>query len=139
MTHLVQRLRARLCYWIGVSYHYWGNAHGARRAYAQATRWYQRALELRPSLVRPRLNLGILYWRELGEPHEAVRELSLLLERGAAREAALFNRAVAYQQLGDEARARLDFRTFLEIGEHPYHRAYAEKMLTMLETRAEEG
>lgn len=126
---LFRKARAYGCYWMGIVQHYRGNARDDVVAYDRAVLWYQRALDLDPSLAQARLDQGIIYWRELDHPRRAVIEFSRLLVRGTKQEATLFNRAVAYQQLGDYEHALADFRAYLKIGQHSHHREYAEKML----------
>lgn len=133
MISAFRTIRAYGCYWVGIVYHYWGNAYGATRAYQHAVHWYQRALDLDASLTQARLDLGILYWRELDRPQTAVEEFSHLLTSDADNEAARFNRAVAYQQLRDYEHALADFQAYLKIGQHPQRREYAEKMVKEFE------
>lgn len=135
---LFTKMRAYVAYWMGIVYHYWGNAYGARSAYETAVRWYRRALELDGSLIQAQLDRGVLYWRELDAPQVAVDEFSNLLALDAGNEAARFNRAVAYQQLGDYAHALADFRAYLEIGQHPQRCAYAMTVVTELEVAEED-
>lgn len=123
------QLRAYACAWMGIVYHYWGNAYGARGAYETAVRWYRRALDLDGSLTQVRLDRAILLLRELGEPQTAINELSHLLALDPADEAARFNRGVAHQQWGDYPHALADFRAYLKIGQHPQRRTYAAKMV----------
>ncbi len=135
---LFAKIRAYGAYWIGIICHYWGNAYGARSAYETAVRWYRRALELNGSLTQARLDRGVIHWRELDAPQVAVDEFSYLLALNAGNEAARFNRAVAYQQLGDYVHALADFRAYLEIGQHPQRRAYAKTVVTEFEVDEED-
>ncbi len=129
LSAIFQNLRAHLCRWLGMSYHYWGNARDDKTSHEQAVRWYQCALDLNPNLVQTRLDQGVLYWRELDRPQDAIRQFSYLLARETKPDAALFNRALAYQQLRDYSHALDDFRAYLNIGTHPHWRKYAEKMV----------
>ena len=132
MRSVFATIQAYGCYWIGIVYHYWGNAYGTVRAYQKAVLWYQRALALDASLTQARLDRGILYWRELDDPRAAISDFNYLLAQDAENEAARFNRAVAYQQLGDHKDASADFQAYLSIGQHPHRQEYAETMLMEL-------
>lgn len=106
-----------------------GNVRGERRLYDLALDWFARASRWDSSFARPYLERGVIFWRELDHPRRAIIELSKALTLNPGLHTARFNRAIAYQQLGEYARARKEFQSYLERGEHPHWREYASKMI----------
>ncbi len=149
----VQRV-ARWYYLRGEAHRHLGNARGDVWEHWAAVEDFTRALVLDPTLTQIYVDRGILYWRELGEPQKALCDFNAVLEAhppGAAypadtpypqdtpyRDAALFNRGIAYQQLGDDAAALADFRAYLEVGTHSHWREYAQRMLVELANEPDE-
>ncbi len=123
---------ARPHFWLGQAHCYRGNATGDLRAYQRAVASYARALKWDPTWTEVCLERGVLFWRELHIPRQAVAELSEALRLDPQLYGALFNRGVAYQQLREYERAVADFRAYLEVGEDPYWREYAAKMVEVL-------
>ncbi len=132
------RIQAWWHYWLGASYRHWANARGDRESYHAAIREFDRALALNPTLAQAHLDRGILYWRELDHPRRALVDLTQALELDPELHEARFNRGVAYQQLGEYEAAIEEFQAYLAVGEHPYWREYAEKMVIELREWVEE-
>jgi len=143
----VQRV-ARWYYLRGEAHRHLGNVRGDVWEHWAAVDDFTRALVLDPTLTQIYVDRGILYWRELGEPQKALCDFNAALAahladaahpQGAAyRDAALFNRGIAYQQLGDDAAALADFRAYLEVGTHLHWREYAQRMLVELAVEPDE-
>ena len=132
LTVWLQRLWARLYYVQGGIYRYWGNKYGHRWAHLEAVESFSQALALDPNFARVYLDRGILYWRELDHPRRAIMDLTKAEELDPRLTEARFNRGIAYQQLREYEQAVGDFRAYLAIGDHPYWRQYAERMLVEL-------
>ncbi|MEA3307925.1 MAG: tetratricopeptide repeat protein [Chloroflexota bacterium] len=127
-----QRGMAHWHYALGEVHCYRGNATGEERSYQLAVASYARALECDPTWAEVHLARGVLFWRELHVPRQALDELHAALRLDPGLHVALFNRGVAYQQLGDYERAVADFRAYLAVGDDPHWREYAAKMLEVL-------
>lgn len=124
-----------LCYIhynIGLAHRYWGNAHGLHSEYEKAISHFTRALVYQPNYARIYLDRGILYWREMDHPRRAILDLSKALTLDAQLDEAYFNRGLAHQQLREFDEAVSDFRAYLDKGDHPHWREYAENMLKAL-------
>ncbi len=125
-------LAARGYYLSGLAHRYWGNARANAPEYEAAVADFTRALTFDPAYAQAYLDRGILYWREINHPRKALLDLDMALTLNPALHEARFNRGVAYQQLGEYARAIAEFQAYLAVGEHPYWREYAEKMVLEL-------
>jgi len=137
----VQRV-ARWYYLRGEAHRHLGNARGDVWEHWAAVEDFTRALVLDPTLTQIYVDRGILYWRELGKPQKALCDFNAVLapnpQDSRYRDAALFNRGIAYQQLGDDAAALADFRAYLEVGTHSHWREYAQRMLVELAIEPDE-
>ena len=131
-------LLARWYYGEGMTRRQRGNSTGAVLEYEAAVAAFDRALMLDPGFARAYLDRGTLYWRELDHPRKALLDLNQALALAPDLHEALFNRGVAHQQLGEYALAVADFRAYLAVGQHPYWREYAEKMVDELAAETQE-
>lgn len=122
-------LMARLYHIWGGMYRYWGNRYGDRDAHFAAAENFSKAMESDPKFARAYLDRGILYWRELNHPRKAILDLTKAEELDPSLTEARFNRGVAHQQLREYDKAIADFRAYLSMGDHPYWREYAQKMI----------
>jgi tetratricopeptide (TPR) repeat protein len=77
---------------------------------------YQAALKLTPDMAEAKINLGAMYYY-LGRYLDAVVALNegVKVEDKTARAAAHFNRALAYERLGDVDHAYADYRAAVSI------------------------
>jgi tetratricopeptide (TPR) repeat protein len=132
LNHLFQVWLARGYYFTGVMHRYFGNAYAMRAEYEQAIDDFTRAIAHDPKFAQAFLDRGILYWRELDHPRRAIQDLTIALTLNPALYEAIFNRGIAYQQLREYDRAIAEFTAYLEVGQHPYWREYAENMVREL-------
>lgn len=93
---------------IGIRFH-----HDA--SYRAAVRNLQKAYQLDSGLREARLNRAVLLWREMGESNQAIRELDVLLQQDPGDAPALFNRALAYQQVGRYRDSLDDILAYLSL------------------------
>ena len=119
-------------YSIGLAHRYWGNAHGLQSEYEKAIEHFNRALSYKPDYAKIYLDRGILYWREMDHPRRAIYDFSQALTLDAELVKARFNRGIAHQQLREYGKAIADFQAYLQNGDHPYWREYAESMIKEL-------
>jgi tetratricopeptide (TPR) repeat protein len=120
-------------YSIGLAHRFWGNTHGLQSEYEKAIGQFNRALSYKPDYAKVYLDRGILYWREMDHPRRAIYDLSHALTLDSGLLEALFNRGIAHQQLREYHEAITDFQAYLQEGNHPYWREYAESMIKELE------
>ena len=119
-------------YNIGLTYRYWANAHGLHPEYEKAIAHFTRALAYKPDNARIYLDRGILYWREINHPRRAILDLSEALELDETLSEAYLNRGIAHQQLREYNEAITDYKQYLEKGDNPHRREYAESMIKEL-------
>lgn len=117
----------------------WGGLHrlfgiqnSVRREFERAVHYFTRAYEIDPSFQRPRLERGVLLWRELRRFDEALADFDALLQEDPTYAAALFNRAMVYQEIGRFPAACQDLQTYLSLPNAPYQDE-ARRMLTLLQ------
>jgi tetratricopeptide (TPR) repeat protein len=103
-------------------YYLWGSLHrnfGNQTSFARehlaAVRCFERAYELNPALREARLSRGIILWRELGRPEEALADFDALVAADAFYGPARLNRAMARQELGRYSEALADLTAFLAL------------------------
>jgi tetratricopeptide (TPR) repeat protein len=125
-------LVARIYYFIGASYRYFGNTYGLMSEYENAIDALSRAITWNPSFARAYMERGILYWREMDHPRRAIMDLTTAYTLDPSLAEARFNRGIAYQQLREYDRAIVEFKAYLATGNHPYWREYAESMIREL-------
>ena len=129
----IRQLIARYYYSWGLSHRYVANRFGLEWEYDRAARYFSKAIRWDPGYARAYLDRGILNWRELDNPRQAVHDLTLAHTLNENLTEARFNRGVAHQELGTYDRAIADFKAYLEVGEHPHWRGYAEAMIKELQ------
>jgi tetratricopeptide (TPR) repeat protein len=100
--------------------------------YDKAIAQFDKALFFRPDAARIYLDRGVLYWREIDHPRRAIHDLTQALELDAELFEAQFNRGIAHQQLREYDAAITDFEAYLQGGDHPFWREYAENMIEEL-------
>jgi len=128
----IYRWRSRRHYLWGLLHRYYGNAQGDTQEYEAAIDDFTQALNLDPNFAQAYLDRGILYWREFDHPRKAIQDLNKALSIKPTLYEALFNRGIAYQELHEYQLALRDYRTYLENGDHPHWREYAQKMIEEL-------
>ncbi len=129
MRHVI----ARYFYSWGLSHRYVANAYGLEWEYSVAIRYLSKAIRWDPGFARAYLDRGILNWREMDDPRQALHDLTLAYEIDSDLIEARFNRGVAHQEMGAYDQAIADFEAYLEIGDHPHWREYAEAMIKELQ------
>lgn len=108
---------AWLIYTWGGLHRYFGNKSNLRREHEAAVRYFTRAYNIDPSFRRVRLERGILLWRELARPEEALADFDALLAEDANYGPALLNRAMVAQNQGRYSVALADLEAFLALPE----------------------
>ena len=136
---VLDRIRARYHYWLGLAQRSQGNRSYGRLAYENAIGELTQAIAINPALAEAHLARGVVYWRELNDYERAVRDLSRALELAPSLADAYLNRALArvYGQIGAPAEAIADFERYLELGHNGYWRMEAHNQIKRLrETEA---
>jgi tetratricopeptide (TPR) repeat protein len=126
---LLSRLNRRLA----DAHRHFGNLYGNRRDHWRAVRSYGRAVAHDPAYTQAFYSRGVLYWREVGNPHAAVQDLTRVLELEPSWAEAYFNRALAYRMLGELDLAAADLCSYLACGTDDYWLASAQRQLDELE------
>lgn len=108
---------AWLVYTWGGLHRYFGNKSNLRSEHEAAVRYFTRAYNIDPSFRRVRLERGILLWRELARPAEALADFDALLAEDAGYGLALLNRAMVAQNQGRYGAALADLEAFLALPE----------------------
>lgn len=125
-------LISRYHYLLAASHRHFGNKYGSMEEYDHAVDAFTRAIVYDPSFARAYLDRGILYWRELAHPCRAVLDLTRAYELDDHLAEAVFNRGIAHQEVREYAEAIADYQVYLDTGDHPYWREYAETMIREL-------
>lgn len=102
--------------------------------HAAAVRYFTRACKADPSFRRARLERGVLLWRELGRPQEALADFDALLVEDPRYAPALLNRAMVSQNCGDFPAALKDLEAYLALPapEIQDYRAEVERTAALL-------
>ena len=129
-----RRLLSRFYHLRGTAHRYWGSRLSDAAEYEQAAADFGRALALDPNLVQALYDRGLLYWRELGAPHQAIRDLTRVIEAEPGRADAWFHRALARQMLNDTAGAIVDFEHYLGEGTDQMWLEISRRQLEVLQT-----
>ncbi len=136
---LLERVRLWSQWWIsrgyyfsGAMHRYVGNTHAVKVEYEKAIDDFTQAIHWDPNYAQVYLDRGILYWREMDHPRRAIQDLTIALTLSPTLNEAYFNRGIAYQQLREYDRAVAEFKTYLEVGQHPYWREFAQNMIKEL-------
>jgi tetratricopeptide (TPR) repeat protein len=115
-----------------------------RSEHELAVRYFGRAFQIDPSFRRARLERGILLWRELNRPDEAIADFNALLATDPEYGPALLNRAMVTQGRGRYEAALVDLTAYLKLPETEIegYRREAERTAALLrelvETRSEQ-
>lgn len=136
MKRLLQWPRIAIAYvhyMLATSHRHFGNQYGLRQEYDSAVRAFSRAIAWDVGFARAYMERGILLWRELDRPRQAVADLTTAYELDPNLIEARLNRGIAHQQLQEYTAALADFRAYLSRGDHPHWREYAENMVRELE------
>ena len=129
----LRRLAAAWYHLWAIAYHYRGNVTGKLSEYQRAEANLTQALLWNPTRASFYLERGILRWRELNRPQEAIQDFSLALTLDPTLHEARFNRGIAYQQTHGYPKARADFKAYLAAVPDSPWREYAERYLASLD------
>lgn len=100
--------------WLAIAYTNLGNVCFRRGDEAEAEAFYMRALRVDDKQPEAQYNLGYVML-ERGKASLAIEHLSAAIESDPRFADAYFNLAMAYEQLGEPAKARPCWRKYLEI------------------------
>lgn len=112
---MIRFLWAWLLYTWGGLHRYFGNQSSIRSEHQAAVRYFTKAHEIDPTFRRALLERGVLLWRELGQPDQALADFNRLLEDDPQFAPALMNRGMVAQNAGRYREALADFEAFLEL------------------------
>lgn len=126
-----------LVYTWGGLHRYFGNQNNMRREHEAAVRYFSHAYRIDPSFRQARLERGILLYRELQRPDEALDDFNALLADDPAYGPALFNRAMVAQEAGRYQDALKDIEAYLRLSGDEY-RAEAARIAVALRQLVEE-
>ena len=135
---MLRVIRSYLLYTWGGLHRLFGNQNNLRREHERAVYYFDRAYAVNPSFLQARLARAVILWRELGELEEAIANFSELLERDPAYGPALFNRAMARQELGHYEAALHDLEVYLALEKSNKYREQAKRMHGWLEALTQE-
>lgn len=121
-----------LIYTWGGLHRFFGIQNSMRREFERAVHYFSRAYEIDPSFRRPRLERGVLLWRELRRFDDALADFDALLQEDPTYAVALFNRAMVYQEIGRFPAACQDLQAYLTLTDTP-HQDEARRMLALLQ------
>ncbi len=131
---LLDRLRARYHYWLGLAQRSRGNSTSSSAAYEDATAEFSLAIELNPEFAQAHYARGVVYWRELNDYERAVRDFTRALELDPRIAKAYLNRALSrvYGHLGTHEEIIADFERYLAVGKEGYWRSEAHNQIARL-------
>ena len=109
--------RAWGAYQRGVMLRFLGHRTVGRATYRAAAEAFGRAIAFRPNYADAYLARGVIFWRELNSPAEAITDFTAVLALRPGDAEAYFYRGMAQQARGDYAAAADDLRAALEHGE----------------------
>ncbi len=133
MRSLFRLLLARALYMWGSLHRNFGNRSSFQREHRSAVHRFSQAYSIDPTLRRARLDRGILLYREMGRPEEAMADFDALLAEDPEYGPALLNRAMLSQERGRYASALADLEAFLELPEQDRdYRLIAERTVVVL-------
>ena len=110
-------LRAWWAYQRGLMLRFLGHRTVRRATYRAAAEAFGQAIAQRPTHADAYLARGLIFWRELNSPEEAIADFTALLGLRPGHAEAYFYRGMAQQARGDYAAAADDLRTALEQDE----------------------
>jgi tetratricopeptide (TPR) repeat protein len=130
---LFRLLLARILYMWGSLHRNFGNKNSFQREHRSAVHRFSQAYRIDPTLRRARLDRGILLYREMGRPDEALEDFDALLAEDPAYGPALLNRAMIAQERGRYAAALADLEAYLQLPEQDEeYRLIAERTTIVL-------
>jgi tetratricopeptide (TPR) repeat protein len=133
MRTLFRLLLARILYMWGSLHRNFGNKSNFQREHRAAVHRFSQAYRIDPKLREARLDRGILLYREMGRPDEALADFDALLVEDPEYGPALLNRAMISQELGRYAAALADLEAFLQLPEQDReYRIIAERTTSLL-------
>lgn len=121
---------------LGDGHRYFGNRYGNREEHWAAVQNYTRAVGRDPTYVRAYFSRGLLYWRELGKPGQAIEDLTRVLELDPDRAEAYFNRAMAHRLALNIDQVVADLERYLDEGEDEFWLDSARRQLADLRPEA---
>lgn len=130
---MIKFLRAWLVYNWGGAHRFFGIQNGVSSEFGHAVRYFTKALEIDPSFRRVRLERGVLLFRELNRPDEALADFNALLDEDPEYAPALFNRALLHQQHGRFTAALQDLQTYLTLPDSHEYASDARHMIITLQ------
>jgi tetratricopeptide (TPR) repeat protein len=130
---MLRFLWARVNYMWGSLHRHFGNQSSLLREHRHAVRRFSRAIELDPGYREARLSRGVLFYREMGRPEEAMADFNALLADDPDYGPALLNRAMLAQEHGRYGAALLDLEHYLRLpGEDEGYRRIALRTADLL-------
>ena len=108
-------LMARIYYMWGSLHRNFGNQYNFMREHESAVRRFTQAFEMDPNLREARLDRGVIYFREMKRPEEALADFDALLEADPDYGPALLNRSMLRQEQGQYQLALVDLDHFLSL------------------------
>lgn len=130
---MMAAVQAWWAFQIGLMQRFWGHRTLQHRHYRAAVEAFSRAIAFQPDYVDAYLSRGLLYWRELQLPAEAVEDFTTVMRIAPGCVEALFYRGMAHQNMGDYAAAVADLRTAVALGEGTAWHYGAYRQLAALE------
>jgi len=109
--------RATIRFWAARAARHYGLISRSRRKFEDAVDAYGQAIRLNPAMARAYLERGILRWRELGQPEQALSDLDATLQLRPDWPETLFWRAMAHHAHGDYPAAIADLSAYLASGD----------------------
>jgi tetratricopeptide (TPR) repeat protein len=135
---MLRFIHAWLLYTWGGLHRYFGNKNNMRSEHERAVHYFSRAYEIDPTFRQARLARAVLYFRELGRPHEALDDLNALLAADPTDGEALLNRAMVAQENGRYQQALADLHTYLALPD-PTYADEARRMAGLITALLDEG
>jgi tetratricopeptide (TPR) repeat protein len=132
-----QWLRSRLHRRLADAHRHFGNLYGNQEEHWAAIEHYTRATVLDPDYTQSYYSRGVLYWREIGNPHRAIQDLSRVLELDPSWSEAYFNRGLAHRMRREIDKAMADFESYLAQGTDDFWLDSARRQLAELRSEGE--
>jgi tetratricopeptide (TPR) repeat protein len=138
---IIERLRARWHYWLGLAQRSRGNRTSATAAYEDAIAEFTQAIEINPALAAAHFARGVVYWRELNDYERAVRDFTRALELNPRLANAYLNRGLSrvFGHIGTRDESIADFERYLELGKDGYWRIEAHNRIAQLKTSSQQS
>lgn len=124
-------LRARLHYQWGMMLRFYGLRSRKVLAFKRAEQAFSRALILNPHFAQAQYDRGLLHWRELDNPQQAIFDFSAICD---VLPDALFMRSMAYQSLQAYDAALTDLETFVNRYPQSEWASTAQSQIALLQS-----